>query len=152
MNVLVDEDTSLLLVGELANLLGPDGEVTHIQAAGWKGAKNGELLLKIKDAGYTHLITGDKKMANSRMATVPTLVIDELRASDLPTVRKTARSAALMLLADEPLSVDYHAVLVEGRKPSRRLRHIAEGRHRSSPAVVGRRSRLPARETQGHHR
>ena len=48
MNVLVDEDTSLLLVDELANLLGPDGEVTHIQAAGWKGAKNGELLLKIE--------------------------------------------------------------------------------------------------------
>ena len=137
MKVLVDECVVTLLVDRLNELLAPDGVVDHMLDVG-QGQQNGELLAMAVAKGYTHLVTEDKAMADARPPTVPVLVIDELNRADEDRIRATARAVA-MKIDDEPLAVKFHAVLVEGYTPTRRLQRIARERHRMSGKAAERR-------------
>ena len=55
--VLLDENLHRKLVLEL-----PECDAMTVEAAGWKGVLNGELLEKIEAAGYHVFLTGDRNL------------------------------------------------------------------------------------------
>jgi hypothetical protein len=61
LRALLDEQVPV----ELADLIGaaaPQHEIRTVEAEGWKGLKNGELLRRAREAGFTVLITSDRRM------------------------------------------------------------------------------------------
>jgi len=57
LNILLDENMPIKLRAML-----PGHDVSTVQYMGWKGTKNGDLLLKAQAAGFDGLITRDKSM------------------------------------------------------------------------------------------
>lgn len=146
MKVLVDEDTSLAFTRRLRDILEPEGAtVDHTQELGWAGSKNGLLLSLAADRGCSHLITSDKMMAEESPASIPVLVVDQMPKQNSQLTHHTAETAAMMLLENEVDEPGYHAVIVEGHEPSKRLKRIAAGEHRMSPRGMERRRRRDIR-------
>ena len=55
--VLLDENLHRKLVAEL-----PECDATTVEAAGWKGILNGELLRRVGEAGFHVFLTGDRNL------------------------------------------------------------------------------------------
>ena len=55
--VLLDENLHRKLVLEL-----PEFDATTVEAVGWKGVLNGELLRRIEEAGFDVFLTGDRNL------------------------------------------------------------------------------------------
>ena len=140
MKVLVDEDTGKLFADRLAHLLETVGAtVLRSVMVGWSGTQNGDLLPLAAREGYTHMITSDKKMADETPAPIPVLVVDQMKDDDENRIRRTARTVATMMMNDSAVSAPgYHAVIVEGYEPTRRL---TAGEHDMGPIGEERRHR-----------
>lgn len=143
MKVLVDEDTGKLFADRLAHLLEPVGAtVLRSVMVGWSGTQNGDLLPLAAREGYTHMITSDKKMADETPAPIPVLVVDQMKDDDENRIHRAARTVATMMMNDNAVSAPgYHAVIVEGYEPTRRLKRIAAGEHDMGPIGEERRHR-----------
>ena len=143
MKILLDEDTGKVFAQRLTELLEPDGAtVFRSVKVGWRGAKNGDLLTMAANNGYTHLVTADKMMAEETPTTIPVLVVDQMDDASTDRICRTARTVALLLFQNASKMAGYYAVFVDGYEPSKRLRRIAEGRHKMSPALVKYRRRI----------
>jgi len=144
LKVVVDEDTGKTFALALRGRLEPEGAtVSRSVELGWGGKKNGELLPLALAAGYTHLVSSDKQMAEEREPPIPVLLVDQMANADTERIRRTALAVARLLLDNAPTKAGYYAVFVDGYEPERRLRRIAEGRHKMSPERVAYRIQLP---------
>jgi hypothetical protein len=61
LRALLDEQVPVELAGTL-NELAPQHTVGTVGGEGWKGMKNGALLRRMREAGFTALITVDRRM------------------------------------------------------------------------------------------
>ena len=84
MRVLFDEGVPRGLRRDL-----PGHEVTTVQAQGWAGIKNGELLRRAAAAGYEALVTTDQRMEYQQNIPAARLGVIVLRArsTDIEVLR-----------------------------------------------------------------
>jgi predicted nuclease of predicted toxin-antitoxin system len=61
--VLVDEDLPPRLAIVLTAQLGEETTCSSVRDEGWRGLKNGELLSRMAEHGFTMLVTGDRNLA-----------------------------------------------------------------------------------------
>jgi hypothetical protein len=64
--VLIDEDLSPRLASALATALGPDIRCSSVRREGWRGLKNGALLARMTEHGFTILVTADRNIARQQ--------------------------------------------------------------------------------------
>jgi predicted nuclease of predicted toxin-antitoxin system len=64
--VLVDEDLPPRLALALAAELGEEIRCSSVRDQGWRGLKNGELLARMVEHGFTILVTADRNMAHQQ--------------------------------------------------------------------------------------
>ena len=134
MKIVVDEDTGKTFAQALKDILEPEGATAARSVdIGWGGKKNGELLALAQAHGYTHLVSSDKMMAEEHQPSIPVLLVDQMANADVERIRRTALAVAGLLFDNAPTKTGYYAVFVEGYEPEKRLRRIAEGRHKMSP-------------------
>ena len=99
MKVLLDENLSLEFVTKFKALLEPEGSAIHrVVDEGWMGYENGMLMSAMETAGFTHMVTYDKKMSSQTIPTVAVLLVDPRRVrptrspkrgtSPMPTPRR----------------------------------------------------------------
>lgn len=91
MKVLADVNVGGEFRERLANALGSPNAVSHAVAEGWGDLENGDLQKEAKAAGFTHLVTYDKSMADKH---VPRIHAGHASASGVflhhvPTLRAT---------------------------------------------------------------
>ena len=134
MKIVVDEDTGKTFAQALKDILEPEvATAARSVDIGWGGKKNGELLALAQAHGYTHLVSSDKMMAEEHQPSIPVLLVDQMANADVERIRRTALAVAGLLFDNAPTKTGYYAVFVEGYEPEKRLRRIAEGRHKMSP-------------------
>lgn len=108
MKVLLDENVPETLTPAF------DRYVTlHVNALGWQGKKNGELLLAAQEAGFTALVTTDVNLYNQQKARLHGLALIVLRvfsnapAGILPLAPATQDLLSVMAAGDiEYLYID----------------------------------------------
>ena len=77
VNVLADVHVGSALRAHLSDMLESSGSaVSHAVAEGWADKQNGVLQKLAKAAGFTHLLTYDKNMADEHEPHMPVLVTD----------------------------------------------------------------------------
>ena len=85
-------------------------------------------------AGFTHLVTHDKRMRNKYKAPLPVLVVDATGEDTLADMRLKANALADVLMDDDPPSAPgYHPISAPTLKPSRKLRLFIEAMRRGTP-------------------
>lgn len=149
MKVLLDENPSLEFVTKFKALLEPEGSAIHrVVDEGWMGYENGMLMSAMETAGFTHMVTYDKKMSSQTIPTVAVLLVDASTPSETNEVAKArdlanAHAAAQRLAHDPPDRAGYYGVIAEGFPPSRRMRAVLAGDYRMRPG------RIAARDARG---
>lgn len=142
MKLLTDADTSPLFTDMLADATGV--WVKHVRDEGWEGKENGELQGLASERGYTHLVTFDKDMADAHEPSMPVVVVDDPNDDRFQAIddteegytirlRRTASAIGKFLREAPDLEIGYHAVLVEGLNPSRKIRRISRNEHDQHP-------------------
>ena len=90
MRLLLDECTPAGLIQFFV-----DVEVDHVTAIGWSGIKNGKLLARMVESGYSGLVTTDRNLAyqqqvNAGQLFVIVLIARTNRLADLEPLIKLA--------------------------------------------------------------
>ena len=148
MKVLLDENFSLEFVTTFKELLEPEGAAIHrVVDEGWIGYENGRLMSEMETAGFTHMVTYEKKMSGQTIPTVPVILVDAstpeetteiARARDLANAHATAQRLA----HDPPARAGYYGVVADGFPPSKRMRTVLAGDYRMHPGrIAARRDR-----------
>ncbi len=108
MKVLLDENVPETLMPVFDRF-----ETLHVNALGWQGRQNGELLQAAQEAGFTALVTTDVNLYNQQKALVHGLALIILRvfsnapAGILPLVTAAQDLLAVMAVGDiEYLYID----------------------------------------------
>ena len=86
-------------------------------------------------------------MAEEHQPCIPVPLVDQMANADVERIRRIALAVAGLLFDDAPTKMGYYAVFVEGHKPEKRLRRIAEGEHKMSPERMA--FRVPQRSDRG---
>ena len=146
MKVLLDMHVSFDFKACLIDALGPSHEVHRAYDLGWDTMENGVLQKAAKDAGYCHVVTYDKAMADEHPHHLPVLTLDnpshgdagrepgDMTADEVWQMTIASAAAVARKLIHEPsLESGYHGVAVPGYKPRKALRRILEGKHRQHP-------------------
>ena len=130
----------------LIDALGPHHDVHRAYDMGWDTKENGVLQQAAKDAGYSHVVTYDKAMADEHPHHLPVLTLDnpshgeegrepgDMTADEVRQMTIASAEAVAHKLIHEPsLESGYDGVPVPGYKPRKALRRILEGKHRRHP-------------------
>lgn len=154
MKVLADVNVGGEFRERLANAIGSPNAVSHAVTEGWGDLENGDLQKEAKAAGFTHLVTYDKSMADKHVPHMPVLAIDnpshgeEGRTpgdmSDDEVMRMTVAAAEAVgdrLTRDPPMRPGYYGVAIPGYKPRTQLQRILDGEHKQHPDYEANRER-----------
>ena len=146
MKLLLDMHVSLEFKSCLIDALGPGHDVHRAYDMGWDTKENGVLQQAAKDAGYSHLVTYDKAMADEHPHHLPVLTLDnpshgeegrepgDMTADEVRQMTIASATATARKLIQEPsLEPGYHGVAVPGYEPRKALRRILEGKHKQHP-------------------
>lgn len=152
--VLTDVNVSRAFKNGLTDALGLPDAVHGAVEKGWKTKRNGDLQDAAKAAGFTHLVTCDKDMANRHEPRLPVLVIDnpshgeegrtpgDMSAAEVMQMTlATASAVADVLIRDPPTHPGYYGVAVQGYKPRKQLQIILDGKHKQHPDYSANRER-----------
>lgn len=164
MKVLTDVNVSKALKTGLTDALGLPDAVQGAVEKGWKTKRNGDLQKVAKDAGFTHMVTCDKDMANRHEPFLPVLVIDnpshgeegrtpgDMSADEVMQMTlATASAVADMLIDDPPTRPGYYGVAIQGYKPRKQLQIILDGKHKQHPDYAANRERrVQEQRAKGH--
>ena len=139
MKVLLDENLTATFEKKLRELLEPEGASIHsVDKEGWAGYQNGELMAAMGDAGFTHMITYDKRMSGQTVPSVPVMLLDARMPGEPEQVARArdvanARAVAERLAHGPPDRADYYGVVAKGFPPSKKLRAVLAGDYRMHP-------------------
>jgi hypothetical protein len=97
MRVLLDE----MLPAGVAGLL-PDHEVVTVQAAGFKGLKNGQLLRNAVADGFDVLLTADRNLPEQQNISVSGIAVVLVRGSRMTELTPQADLIAAAIERAEP--------------------------------------------------
>ena len=155
LSVLADVHVGSLLRAQLSEVLEPpDAVVSYAAAEGWADRQNGVLQQLAKAAGFTHLLTYDKNMADKHEPHIPVLVIDNPSHGEEGRVpgdmskreieRMTLAAAAAVgdrLNRDPPTRDGYYGIAIPGYRPRIQLQRIIDGKHKQHPNYDANRER-----------
>ena len=160
MKVLLDANVSREFEALLTDAL-EDTDVVHSVDLGWERKHNGELQQAGLAAGFTHLVTHDKSMADEHYPHLPVLALDDpgqgedgRRPDDLSPdeVRAmhiaSAQATADVLCRDPPSQPGYYGIVVPDYKPRKALQRIIDGEFRMNPNRKSARDLWDEKQTQ----
>ena len=169
VNVLADVHVGSVLRAHLSNLLeSPGSAVSHAVAEGWADKQNGVLQKLAKAAGFTHLLTYDKNMADQHEPHIPVLVTDnpshgeegrvpgDMSKREIERMTLAAATAVGDRLNQDPPTRDgYYGIAIPGYSPRAQLQRIIDGKHKQHPDYEAnreqwmRKQRAKSKKTEG---
>ena len=154
MKVLTDVNVGGKFREHLAEAIGSPDVVSHAVAEGWGDMGNGDLQKVAKAAGFTHLVTYDKSMADKHAPHMPVLAIDnpshgeegrtpgDMSGDEIGRMTFAAAAAvADRLTRDPPMRPGYYGVAIPGYRPRTQLQRILDEEHKQHPDYEANRKR-----------